>query len=87
MKEHVIRALALILVFFSYFAWRLNMIGFDNLVVYPFILAAVFALGIIIKKYCMEPHNDKKRKQDRVVFVMILILFMVAVLIRILFLS
>ncbi|MCW3976289.1 MAG: hypothetical protein NWE86_08665 [Candidatus Bathyarchaeota archaeon] len=63
------------------------MIGFDNLVVYPFILAAVFALGIIIKKYCMEPHNDKKRKQDRVVFVMILILFMVAVLIRILFLS
>jgi len=87
MKEHVIRALALILVFFSYFAWRLNMIGFDNLVVYPFILAAVFALGIIIKKYCMEPHNDKKREQDRVVFVMILILFMVAVLIRILFLS
>jgi len=87
MKEHVLRGLALILVFFSYFAWRLNMIGFDNPVVYPFVLAAVFALGIIIKKYCMEPHDDKKRKQDRVVFIIILVPFIVAVLIRILFLS
>ncbi len=87
MKEHVLRGLALILVFFSYFAWRLNMIGFNNPVVYLFVFVAAFALGIIIKKYCMEPHDDKKRKQDRVVFITILVLFIMAVLIRILFLS
>ena len=87
MKEHILRGLALILVFFSYFAWRLNMTGFDNLVVYPFVLVAVVALGIIIKKYCREPKDDNKRKQDRVVFVAIVVLFLAAVLIRISFLS
>jgi len=87
MKEHVLRGIALILVFFSYFAWRLNMTGFDNPVVYPFVLAAVVALGLVIKKYCTEPKDDEKKKQDRGVFVMILVLFLAAVLVRILFLS
>jgi hypothetical protein len=87
MEDHVLRTLVLILVFFSYFAWRLNMTGFDNPVVYPFVLAAVFAPGMIIKKYCMEPHDNKKRKQNRLVFIMILVLFMVSVLIRIFFLN
>ena len=87
MKEHVLRGLVLILVFSSYFAWRLNMTGFDNPIVYPFILAAVFALGILIRKYCMEPHDEKKRKQDRVVFMIVLVPFIAAVLIRVLLLS
>lgn len=63
------------------------MTGFDNPVVYVFVLAAVVALGLIIKKFCMEPENDKKRKQDRAVFVMLLVVFLAAVLVRILFLS
>ena len=63
------------------------MIGFDNPVVYPFVLAAVLALAIIIKKYCVKSHDNKKRQQERLVFIMILVLFIVAVLIRILFLS
>jgi hypothetical protein len=87
MKEHVFRGLALILVFFSYFAWRLNMTGFDNPIVYPFVLVAAVALGLIIWKFCREQKDDKKRGQDRMVFIGILVLFLVAVLIRILLLS
>ncbi len=86
MKEHVFRGLALILVFFSYFAWRLNMLGF-NPVVYPFALVAAVALGVIIKIFCREPKDDKKRDQDRMIFIVFLIIFLAAVLIRIIFLS
>ncbi|MEE9323884.1 MAG: hypothetical protein V3U72_05070 [Candidatus Aenigmarchaeota archaeon] len=86
MKEHVFRGIALILVFFSYFAWRLNMTGF-NPVIYPFVLVAAVALGLIIKMYCREPDGDKKRNRDRVVFILFLVLFLVAVLIRIIFLG
>jgi prolipoprotein diacylglyceryltransferase len=86
MKEHVLRGIVLIIVFFSYFAWRINMLGF-NLIVYPFALVAAVALGLIIKMFCRERKDNKKRNQDRVVFITILVLFLVAVLIRILFLS
>ncbi len=86
MKEHVIRALVLIVVFVLYFAWRINMLGF-NPVVYPFALVAAVALGLIIKMFCREPKDDEKRKQDRVVFIGIVALFLAAVLIRILFLG
>ena len=62
------------------------MTGF-NPIIYPFVLVAAVALGLIIKKYCREPDDDKKRNQDRMIFIMILVLFLAAVLIRILFLS
>ena len=86
MKEHVLRGLALILVFFSYFVWRLNMLGF-NPIVLPFALVAAIALGFIIKLYCRRPNDDKKRNHDRMVFIVILVMFLSAVLIRIFFLS
>jgi len=86
MKEHVLRAIALILVFFSYFAWRINMIGLELFLI-PFVVLAVVALVVIIKMFCREPKDDKKREQDRAVFIMILVLFLIAVLIRIIFLS
>lgn len=62
------------------------MLGF-NPIVYPFALVAAVALGIIIKMFCREPKDDEKRKQDRGIFIMILVLFLAAVLIRIIFLS
>ncbi len=62
------------------------MTGF-NPIVYPFALVAAVALGVIIKMYCREPKDDKKRNQDRMVFIAISVLFLAAVLIRILFLS
>ena len=86
MKEHVLRAIALILVFLSYFAWRINMTGLELFLI-PFVVLAVVALVVIIKMYCREPKDDKKRNQDRMFFIMILVLFLVAILIRILFLS
>ena len=86
MKEHVLRGITLILVFFSYFAWRIDMVGFD-LIVYPFVLVGAIVLALVIRGFCMEPKDDKKRNQDRVVFIMILALFLIAVLIRIIFLS
>ena len=86
MKEHVFRGIALILVFFSYFLWRLNMTGF-NPIIFPFALVAAVALGLIIKVYCSEPKNDNKRNQDRGGFIVFLAIFLAAVLIRILFLS
>ena len=85
MKEHVLRALALIVVFFSYFAWRINMTGL-NPVIYLFVLIAVIALVIIIRLFCREPKNNEKRKQDRMILVLVLALFLAAVLIRIIFL-
>lgn len=86
MKEHIFRSIVLILVFFSYFAWRINMTGL-NTIIYLFVLVAVVALGLTIKKFCREPKDNKKRKQDRIIFIAILVLFTAAVLIRILFLS
>ena len=86
MKEHVLRGFALILVFFSYFAWRLNMIGLELFLI-PFAVLAAVALGLIIKMFCREPRDDKKRNQDRMAFIAILVLFLAAVLIRIIFLS
>ncbi len=58
-----------------------------NPVIYPFVLVAAVALGLIIKNFCTEPKDDKKRDQDRMLFVVILVLFLAAVLIRIIFLS
>lgn len=62
------------------------MLGF-NPVAYPFALVGAVALGLVIKMYCREPKDDEKRKLDRMVFIMFLLLFLAAVLIRILFLS
>jgi hypothetical protein len=86
MKEHVLRGIVLTLVFFSYFAWRIGMTGF-NPVIYLFALLATAALALTIKTFCVEPKDDEKRNQDRMVFIMILALFLIAVLIRIVFLS
>lgn len=86
MKENNLRGITLVLVFFFYFAWRIGMIGFD-LIILPFILAGALALLLVIKKFCAEPKDDKQRDQDRAVFTMILALFLIAVLIRIIFLS
>ena len=85
-KEHNLRAVGLVLIFLAYFAWRINMTGF-NPVILLFTTAATIGLIILVKKYCGKPKGDKKRKQDRVIFIMILVLFLAAVLIRILFLS
>ncbi len=86
MKEHVFRGLALILVFFSYFAWRINMIGLELFLI-PFVVLAVVALVVIIKMFCREPKDDDQRKRDRGIFILILVIFLAAVMIRILFLS
>jgi len=86
MKEHVLRAIALILVFLSYFAWRINMIGLELFLI-PFVVLAVVALVVIIKMFCREPKDDNQRKRDRGIFISILVLFLIAVLIRIIFLS
>ena len=86
MKEHVFRAAALILVFFSYFAWRFDMIGYNPIMI-PFALVAATALGFIVKLFCREPKDDRKRDQDRMVFIAIMVLFLAAVLIRISFLG
>jgi hypothetical protein len=86
MKEHVLRAIALILVFLSYFAWRINMIGLE-LILIPFIVLAVVALAVIIKMFCREPTDDNQRKQDRGIFILIVVMFLAAVIIRLLFLS
>ena len=86
MKEHVLRAIALIVIFLSYFAWRINMIGLELFLI-PFVVLAVVALVVIIKMFCKEPKDDKKKKQDRVTFITIFTIFLAAVLIRILFLS
>ena len=86
MKEHAFRGAVLIMVFFSYFAWRLNMTGF-NLITSSFTLIAAVALILTIKKFCRKPKDNEKRHQNRMIFTMILVLFLAAVLIRILFLS
>ena len=74
MKEHVLRVIALILVFLSYFAWRINMIGLELFLI-PFVVLAIVALVIIIKRFCREPKDDKQRKQDRGIFIMVLTIF------------
>jgi len=86
MKEHVFRGFVLILVFFSYFAWRINMIGLELFLI-PFVVLAVVALVMIIKMFCREPKDDKNRNQNRMAFIAFLVLFLAAVLIRLLFLS
>jgi hypothetical protein len=86
MKEHVLRAIVLILVFFSYFVWRINMIGLELFLI-PFVVLAVIALAIIIKMFCREPKDGKRRNQERWVFILIVAIFLAAVIIRLLFLS
>ena len=86
MKEHVLRAIALILIFLSYFAWRINMIGLELFLIL-FVVLAIVALVVIIKMFCREPKDDNQRKQDRGIFILILVIFLAAVIIRLLFLS
>jgi len=62
------------------------MIGLELFLI-PFVVLAVVALVVIIKMFCREPKDDNQRKRDRGIFISILVLFLIAVLIRIIFLS
>jgi len=84
MKEQILQGITLIVVSVSYFTWRFNMIGFS--VVYLLFLVYGFAMGILFIIYFRKPMDKEKRKIARTLFSTILLLFLAAVLIRIIFL-
>ena len=62
------------------------MIGLELFLI-PFVVLAIAALAVIIKKFCREPKDGNQRKEDRGFFISVLAIFLAAVIIRLLFLS
>lgn len=86
MKQHLLSGLVMILVMVAYFTWRFSMLNLDP-VFYWLLIVFSFSVGLAYIIHYREPKDEGKRKQAIAIFLVIVIMFLMAFLIRIIFLS